>query len=438
VPLRLDPAGSLFVIFRKPLNGRQPARALLRDGEPLVTSDALAAAPERDAAPGSFMLAALVKPDRDIPLPVQAPRGVQHQNQNFIIFPTHGNTWGEGHSGAGFSAGRNGVAVFEHWHQNIAPVLVWQAPAPLDRAAHIAVVYTAGTPSLFVDGKKVATGVASGQTPHRSEGTEGFVGTCEARVSQPGIITDSDVATAAARAQAGSGSGSATPPSLTFGVDGNLVLAASRAGRYAATLADGSTRTWQIKRAPVRLPLDGTRWVVTFQNEASGPFTAFFNGLKDWKDSDDVRIKYFSGTAAYAGRFSWNAIRPDTRVWLDLGDVRNIASATLNGRALGTLWKKPFRVDVTDALRTGDNLLEVRVANDWFNRFIGDEQHPDDTGANASGLLAAWPEWMLKGTPRPETGRQTLVNRKQVKKDTPLHASGLLGPVTLSEERTLR
>jgi len=77
------------------------------------------------------------------------------------------------------------------------------------------------------------------------------------------------------------------------------------------------------------------------------------------------------------------------------------------------------------------------VANTWFNRFIGDEQLPDDTGANPQGVLETWPEWVLYNTRRPEPRRVTLVNRKQVKKETPLHASGLLGPVTLFEKLVL-
>lgn len=438
VPLRLDPAGSLFVVFRKPL-GRQPAaRTLTRNGETLLSSAPEQAAAARPAQPGSFVLSALVKPDREIPLPAQSPRGVHHQGQNFVVFPTHGNTWGDGHSGAGFSVGKNGVAVFEHWHQNVAPVLVWQAPAPLDRPTHIAVRYVSGVPALYVDGKQVCAGVASGQTPHPSEGSEGFAGSCAAVCSAPGAHEQADIAELAARARSSLHDDALAPQALTFGADGALTLATSQPGQYAATLADGATRTWQLAEAPARLPLEATTWTITFKPAAGESFTTFSQGLQDWKDSADPRVKYFSGTAVYEARFCWGAPRPDKRVWLDLGDVRNIASLALNGRALGTLWKKPFRVDVTEALRPGENALEIRVANDWFNRFIGDEQHPDDTGANDKGVLAVWPDWVKTGAPRPEAQRQTLVNRKQVKKDTPLHASGLLGPVGLSEERVLR
>ncbi len=212
-----------------------------------------------------------------------------------------------------------------------------------------------------------------------------------------------------------------------------LTLSASTPGRYEAVLSDGTRRTWQIAGEPASLSLDQTTWTVTFRQATDNVYTRFFSALHDWKSDADPLVKYFSGTAVYAGHFSWAAPRADARVFLDLGDVRNIAAVTLNGRDLGILWKKPFRADLTGVLRTGDNLLEVRVANEWFNRFIGDEQLPDDTGANAKGEIATWPDWVLKGGKRPESQRVTLVSRKQVTKDTPLHASGLIGPVSVYE-----
>jgi hypothetical protein len=50
----------------------------------------------------------------------------------------------------------------------------------------------------------------------------------------------------------------------------------------------------------------------------------------------------------------------------------------LNGRDSARCWKPPFRLDVTDALRSGTNRLEVRVTNLWPNRLIGDKQLPPE------------------------------------------------------------
>jgi hypothetical protein len=442
VPLRLDPAGSVFVLFRKPLAaGRVRVRSLSRDGETLVSCEKDATPAEAAAQPGSFALSALVTPEKDIPLPPQGPAGVHNKGQNYVVLPAHGKPWGDGHSGAGLSVGKNGVAAFEHWHNNIAPVLVWQAPAPLDKPVHVALVYAAGVPSLFIDGKKVHAGVASGQTAHPSPvgGGDAFAGTCDSVTRQAGTFTEADLAAAAKQAHASLFVRDRPYPSVSFAPDGALTLAASASGRYEALLSDGTTRAWQLPDAPFSLSLDHTIWTVAFQQSPGDtPRAVIFSALSDWKDADEPYVKYFSGTAVYSGHFCWGKPRLDARVWLDLGEVRNIAAVTLNGRDFGTVWKKPFRVDLSDALRAGDNLLEIRVANDWFNRLIGDEQFADDTGADAKGSLVTWPEWVLKGTQRPELKRVTVTSRKQVAKDTPLHSSGLLGPVTVFEELSVR
>ena len=105
-----------------------------------------------------------------------------------------------------------------------------------------------------------------------------------------------------------------------------------------------------------------------------------------------------------------------------------IAEVKLNGRDLGILWKPPFRVDVTDAVRPGDNALEVRVTNLWVNRLVGDEQLPEDCKRKPEGNLVEWPQWLLNGKPSP-TGRHTFTTWRHWSKDSPLMESGLLGPV---------
>ncbi|MEZ5072973.1 MAG: hypothetical protein R2751_19015 [Bacteroidales bacterium] len=93
-------------------------------------------------------------------------------------------------------------------------------------------------------------------------------------------------------------------------------------------------------------------------------------------ESGDPGIRYFSGTARYTRRIdapeSW--FPGEARFWLDLGEVENLAEVFLNGTSLGIVWKKPFKVDVSDALKPGSNELEIRVTNLWVNRLIGDQQ----------------------------------------------------------------
>jgi len=79
---------------------------------------------------------------------------------------------------------------------------------------------------------------------------------------------------------------------------------------------------------------------------------------------------------------------------LDLGQVEVIARVSLNDRDLGILWHTPFRVDITEAARPGENTLEVEVTNLWPNRMIGDEQLPEDSERRNNGTLVRWPEWL--------------------------------------------
>ena len=109
----------------------------------------------------------------------------------------------------------------------------------------------------------------------------------------------------------------------------------------------------------------------------------------------------------------------------------------------GIAWKKPYRVEVTEALQPGENVIEVTVANLWVNRLIGDQQQPDDlqwtddTGSTAAGQgIALIPDWVLKKSKRPITERKTFYAWKwpHLTKDKELLPSGLLGPVKILEK----
>ena len=127
---------------------------------------------------------------------------------------------------------------------------------------------------------------------------------------------------------------------------------------------------------------------------------------------DDPDVKFFSGTATYSKRLtvSTEQLGRDRRVLLDLGDVQNLARVRVNGRDLGVLWKEPFVIDVTPALKAGDNTLEVEVTNTWRNRLVGDSSKPQ-------GERATWVLGSVNFSP-----------------NTPLLPAGLLGPVRLVTE----
>ena len=125
-----------------------------------------------------------------------------------------------------------------------------------------------------------------------------------------------------------------------------------------------------------------------------------------------------------------------SRLSLDLGKVHDLARVTLNGKDLGVLWRAPFTIDLTPALKTGENRLEIAITNTWHNRLVGDEQFPadfewgEDRGGNGHAMKA-YPEWFIKNQPRPEQGRKCFVVWYYHRKDTKLLPSGLVGPVRL-------
>jgi len=152
--------------------------------------------------------------------------------------------------------------------------------------------------------------------------------------------------------------------------------------------------------------VDGS-WKVSFTPDMGAPASTTFDKLISWSDSSDAGVKYYSGTGTYTktieAKGDW--IKKGEHVWLDLGDVKNIAEVTVNGKSLGEVWHAPYRVDVTKALKTGANEVEIKVQNAWVNRIIGDQQ--------------------------PGATKYTMEDVKPYKANSPLLPSGLIGPVKL-------
>jgi hypothetical protein len=225
------------------------------------------------------------------------------------------------------------------------------------------------------------------------------------------------------------------PPAPRLSIEnGELSAIVSKNGRYVPTHADQDGRMTDmpgitVEGIPEPAELTGS-WDVAFQEGRGAPAKAAFEKLISWPEHKDKGIKYFSGTAVYRKTIDVPAERFGTNrsILLDLGSVKEIAEVRLNGQDLGILWKAPFRVDITKAAKAGSNKLEIRVTNLWPNRLIGDEQYPDD--CQWDGIhLKQWPDWMVKGQPRPVKERLTFTTWKHWHKDSPLQPSGLLGPV---------
>lgn len=220
---------------------------------------------------------------------------------------------------------------------------------------------------------------------------------------------------------------------------GKVELLAWVPGRFEFTTSEGGTMDARIESVPPAREVPGP-WRLQFPPNLGAPEEITLERLISWPESDNAGVRYFAGTATYTKELdlpaAWTG--PEVSLDLDLGAVKNIAQVTLNGKDLGILWKPPFRVKISGAARAGKNTLEVRVTNLWPNRLIGDENLPSDREWNFKGGLDAWPQWVVDGKPSP-TGRIAFTSARHWKKDDPLLPSGLLGPVRLipAERRIL-
>lgn len=147
-------------------------------------------------------------------------------------------------------------------------------------------------------------------------------------------------------------------------------------------------------------------WTVKFDPKWGGPASAEFAQLISWTERSEPGIRFYSGAATYERTFDAPvaARHAGQRLWLDLGNVRELAQVWLNGKSLGVLWSPPFRADITGLLKPADNTLRIEVVNFWPNRIIGDASLPP-------------------------AQRFTSTNIRKLTKDTPLMPSGLLGPL---------
>jgi hypothetical protein len=151
-------------------------------------------------------------------------------------------------------------------------------------------------------------------------------------------------------------------------------------------------------------------WRVEFDPRWGGPEETVVDSLESWTKNTDDRIRYYSGKAVYKKTFDIGAI-PDKRIFLDLGNLSNLAEVRLNGKNLGILWCAPWHVEITGNIKASGNMLEVDVINLWANRVIGDLNFPREKRL---------------------TSTHDVFRFDELRKNTPLIESGLFGPVRIS------
>jgi len=146
-------------------------------------------------------------------------------------------------------------------------------------------------------------------------------------------------------------------------------------------------------------------WTLRFDSSLGGPsIPVIWDSLQSWSTSADTAIRYYSGTVSYKKKFRFDANTSEASI--DLGAIANLATVIVNGKECGIAWTPPYRVDISNAIRQGENELEIRVTNTWANRMIGDQQ-------SQSGRKVTFTSYPFKMQGRP------------------LLPAGLFGPVQL-------
>jgi hypothetical protein len=205
-------------------------------------------------------------------------------------------------------------------------------------------------------------------------------------------------------------SGDITPADITGRNDGRTSIRFDfeRAGSCFIVFRTGASvpaKQTTADKAINAQTLSGS-WTLTFPSGWDAPASFRTPELKAWKDLDlSPEAKAFSGTVTYTTTFDAGKVKKGETYSLDLGQVEMIAVVTLNGKKLHTLWTPPYRLDVTDALKSGKNTLQVEVTSTWFNRLVYDASQPEEQRKT----------WVIAGP----------------KKEEALRESGLLGPVVL-------
>jgi len=169
-------------------------------------------------------------------------------------------------------------------------------------------------------------------------------------------------------------------------------------------LANGKTTEFE------KVQVLDENWELQFDPEFKGPKEVVkTNKLFDWSTSENDQIKYYSGTVTYKKEFVWKG-KDLNKIWLDLGEIANIAEISINGKDCGTLWTFPYKKDISDALQKGKNTIIIKITNTWANRLMGDEKLPKE-----ERLTWTTAPYRLEGNP--------------------LLKAGLLGPVTILKQK---
>lgn len=156
--------------------------------------------------------------------------------------------------------------------------------------------------------------------------------------------------------------------------------------------------------APLRTQEATGEWNVTFESAFKTPSPVRMATLYNLSDNANDSIRYFSGTATYTTSVSLDRAGRGEHMFMAFDNVGTMAKVYINGKYAGGVWTAPYRLDVTDFVKNGNNDVKVEVVNTWVNRIVGDMNLP-------------------------ESERETYLFVNHLNAKTPLPPSGIIGKV---------
>ncbi|MDR2674118.1 MAG: hypothetical protein LBC18_04435 [Opitutaceae bacterium] len=362
---------------------------------------------------GDFTFAVTVSPAGDRKITAAAASGIcsgMGGNENFIFAPEpmHEKLKDGRHAAAGLSVGGNSVAVFEHGAGYFNSIIVWDHPVA--ESTQVAVVYKNNTPALYINGKQVAAAAkSSGRVMHPPAAVRsGYKGRAEDFVLEKSALSAPEIAALASKPAGelvlrgkpgGDAAGLETAaPRLFVTRDGRLAAEFSSPGRLEIEKAGGAKVVLAADAVPAPRPVAGP-FTVTFDPKWGAPAgPRQFGKLVSWTENPEPGIRHYSGAAVYTNELDLPA--PDSaagiRVYIEIDEVCEVAEVSVNGRPAGTLWRPPYKLDVTDYIKKGKNTLSITVANTWVNRCLYDATLPE-------GERLTWANSMPTHYPDPAT-----------------------------------
>ena len=198
-----------------------------------------------------------------------------------------------------------------------------------------------------------------------------------------------------------------------------------------------------LKKPSQQIPVTNA-WSVSFAYHrgisAAPPAPVTMETLRDWTTfgedgkTESTSLRYFSGTAAYKTTVrippTLNSRLSTLNFRLSLGELpTGLAHVFVNGKDCGVVWCAPWEADVSSAVRDGENEIEIRYTNNWYNRLVGDcFLKPEERVTRSTVCYSAVPRARTDPN-RPWLMLPTIYSGPAV--SDPLQPSGLVGPVVL-------